>query len=248
MKSPKQRVQRLLGVWVVLLVSSTCLFGAVTGMRYLMKQPTSAAPRPATYKAAPAPEPYKPKIAGTGPATVWVFGDSICSGQGLLAAQAWPARLAARANLTVINWCRPGYAFSGYLGTVSDELDAAYASGLPVSTTVIVAAGSNDLGIHDATSIAASEWAALAVQRSLLEHGAQRVLFAAVIPRGDGHEQLRQQFNMWQALTFSANYEQVDFFYNPPFKAKYYQPDRLHPNTAGAQLISDTFDTTRIIR
>jgi len=145
----------------------------------------------------------------------------------------------------MVNWCRPGYAFSGYLGNVSDELAAAYASGQPVPATVIVAAGSNDLGIHDSASILASELAALAVHDSLIQHGAHRVLFAAVIPRGDGHEALRQQFNLWQAIAFGPDYSAVDFFFNPVNAAlftRYYQADQLHPNAVGAQLLADTFN------
>ena len=179
------------------------------------------------------------------PQPVWVFGDSISAGQGLPASQGWIAQLASRANLSITNFSRPGYAFSGYLGNISDELTTAYKTGSP-TPTVIVAAGSNDLSIHDGTSILATELAALAVRDSLLAHGAKTVLFAAVIPRGDGYESLRQQLNLWMAL--NLNYEQVDYFLNPPFKSQYYQNEspQLHPNYDGAHLMAYTFDLTKL--
>lgn len=231
-----------LGAWAIGKAGERALFAPVGG------NPTAPLAPARPVQLAPGRLPVTSTRIGSGP-VVWVFGDSICSGQGLPAAQAWPARLAVRANVTMVNWCRPGYAFSGYLGNVSDELTAAYASGQPVPATVIVAAGSNDLGIHDTNTILASELAALAVRDSLTQHGATRVLFAAVIPRGDGHEALRQQFNLWQAVAFGADYAQVDFFFNPvnaALFARYYQADHLHPNTVGAQLIADTFDLTTL--
>lgn len=242
-----------LGVLVFLAVMGGVAFGAAVAMRALVTTPSMQSP---------AAEPLAPAVpgthavgrvpatstrTGTGPA-VWVFGDSICAGQNLPPAQAWPARLAVRANVTMVNWCRPGYAFNGYLGNVSDELTAAYASGQPVPSTVIVAAGSNDLKlIHDGESIYSVEKAALAVRASLLAHGAKRVLFVAVIPRGDGYESQRQDLNLWEAISFGADYEQVDFFLNPPNWAKYYQTDRLHPNAVGSQLLADSFDVSRIL-
>lgn len=250
--TPRRRVRRLAATWAILLTTAALCAGAwaigKAGERALF----------APVAAGPAPLPLPPRAGhpalGRAPITsvrtgagtvVWVFGDSICSGQGLPAAQAWPARLATRANVTMVNWCRPGYAYSGYLGNVSDELTAAYASGQPVPPTVIVAAGSNDLGIHDSDTILATEYAALAVHDSLIQHGAGRVLFAAVIPRGDGHEALRQQFNMWMAIAFGTDYAQIDYFYNPVNAALFardYQADKLHPNATGAQLLADTFD------
>lgn len=246
-----------LGVLVFLTVMTGVAFGAAVAMRTLVNAPSLQSP--AAEPLAPAapgqhavgPAPVTSTRSGTG-TVVWVFGDSICAGQNLPPAQAWPARLAVRANVTMVNWCRPGYAFNGYLGNVSDELAAAYASGQPVPSTVIVAAGSNDLKlIHDGEPIYSVEKAALAVRTSLLAHGAKRVLFVAVIPRGDGYEDQRGQFNLWMAISFGADYEAVDFFLNPPsgsLFAKYYQVDRLHPNAVGAQLIADTFDATKIAR
>jgi lysophospholipase L1-like esterase len=245
-----------LGVLVFLAVMVGVAVGTVALLRPLVNAPSphsAAAPvAPSLPTAKPAPKIIpvvaKPRAAIS---TAWVFGDSICAGQNLTPAQAWPARLAVRANVTMVNWCRPGYAFNGYLGNVSDELAAAYASGQPVPHTVIVAAGSNDLKlIHDGEPINSVKQAALAARASLLAHGAQRVLFAAVIPRGDGYETQRQDLNLWMAISFGTDYEQVDFFLNPPSEAnytKYYQSDRLHPNAVGSQLIADTFDTTRIL-
>lgn len=202
---------------------------------------------PAKAVKAPAPRVIQPVHPATARA-VAVFGDSIATGQGLPTGASWVAKVAARDNLAVTNWARPGYAYSGYLGNVSDELDTAYASGLPVPATVIVQAGTNDLGIHDAQNLIASEYAALAVRDSLMQHGAQRVIFCSIIPRGDGHEALRQQFNMWMTLTFGNDFAQVDYFFNPVNAALFaadYQPDRLHPNVAGSQLIADTFTATK---
>lgn len=245
-----------LGVLLFAAVMAGVAVGTVALLRPLVNAPSiqsAAVPvAPGRPAAKPAPK-ITPTVTRprTPTSTVWVFGDSICAGQNLPAAQAWPARLAVRANVTMVNWCRPGYAFNGYLGNVSDELAAAYASGQPVPHTVIVAAGSNDLKlIHDGEPINSVEQAALAVRTSLLAHGATRVLFAAVIPRGDGYETQRQQLNLWEAISFGADYEQVDYFLNPPSESNfttYYQPDRLHPNAVGSQLMADTFNTTRIL-
>jgi lysophospholipase L1-like esterase len=242
-----------LGVLVFLAIMVGVAVGTAALLRPLVNAPSPrsvAAPvAPGLPTAKPAPK-ITPAVAKprTAVSTVWVFGDSICAGQNLPPAQSWPARLAVRANVTMVNWCRSGYAFNGYLGNVSDELAAAYASGQPVPHTVIVAAGSNDLKlIHDGEPINSVEQAALAVRTSLLAHGAQRVLFVAVIPRGDGYESQRQDLNLWMAISFGADYEQVDFFLNPPNWAKYYQADRLHPNAVGSQLLADSFDASRIL-
>lgn len=183
--------------------------------------------------------------------TVWFFGDSISAGLGLPSpsTQSWPAQVGLRADVTPVNWSKPRYAFRGYFGNISDELATAYASNLPIPHTVVVAAGTNDLPIYNTTTLVNAELAALRVRDSLLAHGAIRVLFAAVIPRGDGYEALRQQFNMWLALTFKGDYQAVDFFFNPavPFPAQYYSPDLLHPNLDGATLIARTFDIGALV-
>lgn len=245
-----------LGVLLFLAVMAGITVGTVALLRPLVNDPSAySAAAPVTsgrQGARPVPKitPVVVRPRAT-TSTVWVFGDSICAGQNLPPAQAWPARLAVRAGVTMVNWCRPGYAFNGYLGNISDELAAAYASGQPVPHTVIVAAGSNDLKlIHDGEPLNSVEQAALAVRTSLLAHAATRVLFATVIPRGDGYEDQRQNLNLWEAISFGADYEQIDYFLNPPSDSNfttYYQPDRLHPNSVGSQLIADTFNVTRIL-
>lgn len=186
------------------------------------------------------------------PPSVWFFGDSISTGQGLASptTESWVAQVSKRAGITPVNWAKPGYAFDGYLGMIKDELNTAYASGKPIPHTAIIDAGSNDLVIHDTNTIQSTEYAALAVKNSLLAHGVQRVIFTGVIPRGDGYEPVRQNFNMWLALSFGADYQAVEYFFNPvtPFPAQYYQADHLHPNAYGAQTMSNSFDITRIIK
>jgi len=247
---------RRVAMFVFLTVMLTATIGAVAGLRPLFVEPSTTMVETGATPIGGMPNPITPgqrtahqaPRTGAGPA-VWVFGDSICAGLNLTPAQAWPALVAARAHVTMVNWCRPGYAFSGYLGNVSDELASAYVSGLPVPATVIVAAGTNDFPIHDSSSIIASEFAAIAVRDSLIQHGAHRVLFASVIPRGDGYEMQRQQWNLWLALQYPADFEQVDFYFNPVNAALFvrdYQPDRLHPNAAGAKLIADTFDVSKL--
>ena len=238
---------RRIAVLVFLAIMAGAFALTLVAIKPLLAEPSSAQSAgkalPLPHVSGVRPVTVNPRMATQ---TVWVFGDSISTGQGLTdpATQSWVAQFAVRAHVNVVNWARPGYAFSGYLGTIKDELDTAYASGLTVPATVIVEAGTNDLPIHDATSLAASEWAAIAVRDSLIEHGATRVLFNAVVPRGDGFEALRQQFNMWLAIQWGADFRQVDFYFNPvsaALFAKYYQADRLHPNVAGAKLIADSF-------
>ncbi len=190
--------------------------------------------------------PKDPKSMTADASQVWFFGDSISTGQGLAdpSRDSWVAQLSRRAGVTPVNFAKPGYALSGYLGNVSDELATAYASGEPIPRVAVVDAGSNDLGIHDSKSIVATELAAIAVRDSLLAHGVQTVIFCAVIPRGDGYDALRQQFNLWLALEFGADYQGVDLFFHPYFPAKYYQADRLHPNVTGATLLSQSFDVS----
>jgi lysophospholipase L1-like esterase len=184
--------------------------------------------------------------------SVWFFGDSISTGQGLTSpsTESWVAQLSKRATITPVNWAKPGYAFDGYLGMISDELNTAYASGKPIPHTAIIDAGSNDLVIHDTNTIQSSKNAALVVKNSLLAHGVQRVIFTGLIPRGDGYEPVRQNFNMWLALSFGSDYQAVEYFFNPvtPFPAQYYQPDLLHPNAYGAQVMANSFDIARIIK
>lgn len=179
---------------------------------------------------------------------VWFFGDSISTGQGLAdpSRDSWVAQVARTAGVTAVNFAKPGYALSGYLGNISDELTTAYASGKPIPQIAVVDAGSNDLVMHDSKSILATELAAIAVRNSLIAHGVQRVIWCAVIPRGDGYDALRQQFNLWLALEFPGDFQQVDLFFHPYFPAQYYQADRLHPNVSGATLLAKSFDSTQL--
>lgn len=177
-----------------------------------------------------------PPAAAEGPAVIAVLGDSLAAGLGVAADEAFPARLQA--------WLeREGYAYGVVNAGVSGDTSAGGLRRVDwvlrvQPEIVVVALGAND-GLRG-QSPAATRANLDAIVARLTTAGARVLLAGMRMPPNYGAEYTRQFAAIFPEVARRAGVTLMPFLLEGvAADPRFLQPDGLHPNAAGHQIIAD---------